>query len=83
MLRRGVLRKVYDQALQEAFGGRYLRQDKSVDEMTSEDYDALADRVFTSFEEQGAFDSVNEAVQEALEGLQQERQEQQEQQAQP
>ena len=59
----------WDLALQEAFGDHYLRQDKHVEEMTAEDYDALADRVFAAFEAQGTFNRVDKATQEAFEGL--------------
>lgn len=60
----------WDQTLQEAFGDHYLRQDKSVDEMTADDYDALADRVFDAFKAQDTFNRVSDAVEEALDGLQ-------------
>ena len=59
----------WDLALQEAFGDHYLRQDKHVEEMTAEDYDTLADRVFAAFEAQGTFNRVDKATQEAFEGL--------------
>lgn len=61
----------WDITLREAFGGNYLRNDKFVDEMTSEDYDALANLTLQIFESQGAFDKVKKAVDEANEKLQQ------------
>ena len=38
--------------------------------MTADDYDALADRAFEAFKAQDTFNRVNDAVEEALDGLQ-------------
>ena len=59
-----------DEALSEAFGDRYIRNDTARDHMTGEDYDLLADRVLEQLDRQGYFKGFNEAVRKAEDAMQ-------------
>lgn len=55
----------WDQALRQAFGARYLRNDRTVSQMREEDYQALAEKTFACLQDQGVFDGVAQAVAQA------------------
>lgn len=55
-----------DEALKEAFGERYIRVQKTAEDMRDTDYEELARAVLDCLDRQGALDGVREAVQESL-----------------
>lgn len=58
-----------DEALREAFGDRYIRNDTYAYEMSEDSYRKLAERVFDNLEEQGCFDDVKRQTESAVEQL--------------
>lgn len=54
-----------DDKLSELFGDHYLRAEPDIDEMTEDDHAELTDRIYDCLDEQGKFDKVREAVEEA------------------
>lgn len=59
----------WDNALNEAFGECYFRNDIIVDDMTAENYESLSNRIVQFFESQGVFDEVKNAIDQAGEQL--------------
>ena len=58
-----------DEALREAFGDRYIRNDTYAYEMSEDSYRKLAEKVFDNLEEQGCFDDVKRQTESAVEQL--------------
>ena len=54
-----------DKALRDAFGDHYICNNKIAEDMTDEDYAALAEKVYETIKTQGCFDSVIEEVNKA------------------
>ncbi len=57
-------RSPLDEALNAAFGERYIRAEKLAAEMREADYSQLAERVYACLDQQGAFDAVREIMRE-------------------
>ena len=58
-----------DEALREAFGDRYIRNDTYAYEMSEDSYRKLAEKVFDNLEEQGCFEDVKRQTESAVEQL--------------
>ena len=58
-----------DNALWEAFGAHYIRNDTYAYEMTEDSYKKLAEEVFAKLDSQGCFGSVKTQIAEAVKQL--------------
>lgn len=54
-----------DEALKDAFGDRYIRNDTSVSDMTKEDLANLTEKIYEELVSQGCFDEMNREIEEA------------------
>lgn len=54
-----------DAELRKRFGDHYLREEPDIDDMTEEEYDKLASRIYDCLDSQGRFEQVRDAVEEA------------------
>lgn len=58
-----------DESLKEAFGDQYIRNDSYADDMTSDNYKELAQKVYANLDGQGCFDEIKTQIEKAAEEL--------------
>ena len=58
-----------DESLKETFGDQYIRNDAYADDMTSNDYKELAQKVYANLDRQGCFDDMKAQIEKAAEEL--------------
>ena len=58
-----------DDSLKEVFGNHYIRHDTYANEMTKDDYEELAQKVYANLDGQGCFDAMKEMIDKATEEL--------------